>query len=163
MPSIRASSRAHTPASRWPERLAKAKGRAKATAPAAATALAAASLFGCASPQTGAMQSIVDSWRGTPIDQARTQWGPPASVQPLANGNAYVWVDEFPRAQAPGSGPREARAPTDPAPATIGRCQRRLIAGADGIVRGGDWSGDTCCLTTAFGRCAALLNRKSKA
>ncbi|WP_422650579.1 hypothetical protein [Cupriavidus sp. H18C1] len=109
------------------------------------------------------MQSIVDSWRGTPIDQARTQWGPPASVQPLANGNAYVWVDEFPRAQAPGSGPREARAPTDPAPATIGRCQRRLIAGADGIVRGGDWSGDTCCLTTAFGRCAALLNRKSKA
>lgn len=160
MPSIRASSPARTRASRWRRCLAKAK--AKATATAVATALAAASLFGCASQQTGAMQSIVDSWRGTPIDQASTQWGPPASVQPLANGNAYVWVDEFPRAQAPGSGPREARAPTDPAPATIGRCQRRLIAGADGIVRGGDWSGDTCCLTIAFGRCAALLNRKPK-
>ncbi|MDF9430253.1 hypothetical protein EM868_10645 [Cupriavidus gilardii] len=152
MPSIRASSRAHATAPRPRWRLAWL----------ATTAIAAASLFGCAGPPTGAMQSIIDSWRATSIDRARTQWGPPTAVQPLANGTAYVWTDEFPRAQAPGSGPREARAPTDPAPATIGRCQRRLIAGADGIVLDGDWSGDSCCLTTAFGRCAALLNRQPK-
>lgn len=152
MPSIRASSRPHAPASRWRSRAAWL----------ATAAVAVTAPFGCASPQTGAMQSIIDSWRATPIDRARTQWGPPTAVQPLANGTAHVWTDEFPRAQAPGSGPREARAPTDPAPATVGRCQRRLIAGADGIVQGGDWSGDSCCLTTAFGRCAALLNRQPK-
>ncbi|ESJ20047.1 hypothetical protein B551_0210135 [Cupriavidus sp. HPC(L)] len=150
MPSIRTSSPARTAASPWRWHLAKG----------AAIAIGAASLFGCASPRTDAMQAITDSWRGAPIDRARTQWGPPASAQNLADGTAYVWIDEFPRAHAPGSGPREARAPTDPVPATVGRCQRRLIAGADGIVRGGDWSGDSCCLTTAFGRCAALLNRK---
>ncbi|MGT2494706.1 hypothetical protein ACU4GD_40530 [Cupriavidus basilensis] len=42
--------------------------------------------------------------------------GPPQAVQAVPGGTAYLWTEEVPPARAPGSGPRDARAPTSPEP-----------------------------------------------
>lgn len=113
-------------------------------------------LAACGSFEGNAMQRVFDSWKSVPIEEAKAQWGPPQSVQSVPGGTAYVWVDEVPAAQPPGSGPREGA--VDPTPSTA-RCQRKLVAGPDGKVTGGEWSGTACCTQTLMGRCAALLNR----
>lgn len=117
----------------------------------------AAALTGaCAGVGTSAMQDIVDSWKNVPVDEAKRQWGPPQTVQALPNGTAYVWTDSVPAARAPGSGPRDAGMERTPVP---GQCQRKLVAGPDGIVTDGEWRGDACCITTLVGRCAGLRYR----
>ncbi len=114
----------------------------------------------CVGLEASAMQTLLDSWKAAPIEQAKAQWGPSQSVQAAPGGTAYVWVDEVPTARAPGTGPRDVR-PTDyEAPPASAFCRRKLVAGPDGIIIGGEWSGDGCCVTTVFGRCAALLNPK---
>ncbi|RDK09182.1 hypothetical protein [Cupriavidus lacunae] len=110
----------------------------------------------CAGIGTSAMQDIVDSWKNVPVDEAKRQWGPPEGVQALPNGTAYVWTDTVPAARPPGSGPRDAGVERTPVP---GQCQRKLVAGPDGIVTGGEWRGDACCVTTLVGRCARLRYR----
>ncbi|WP_458764533.1 hypothetical protein [Cupriavidus basilensis] len=126
------------------------------------TPLAAIALGGCASVEQSAMQRILDSWQAAPIEQAKAQWGPPQSVQAVPGGTAYLWTEEVPPARAPGGGPRDARAPTSPEPLLApGLCHRRLIAGPNGLVIGGDWSGNACCVTTALGRCGGLVRASS--
>ncbi|TXI87571.1 MULTISPECIES: hypothetical protein [unclassified Cupriavidus] len=113
-------------------------------------------LVACTSIEGDAMQRVFDSWKSAPIEEAKLQWGPPLSVQSVPGGTAYVWIDEVPAPHPPGSGPRDAGLER---PATPGRCQRKLVAGPDGKVTGGEWSGTACCVQTWVGRCAALLNR----
>ncbi|WP_427307117.1 hypothetical protein [Cupriavidus sp. H39] len=117
---------------------------------------AAAITAACAGIGTSAMQDIIDSWKNVPVDEAKRQWGPPQAVQALAAGTAYVWTDSVPAARPPGSGPRDAGMERTPAP---GQCQRKLVAGPDGIVTGGEWRGDACCITALAGHCAALKYR----
>jgi hypothetical protein len=126
------------------------------------TPFAAIALGGCAGVEQSGMQRVLASWQSAPIEQAKAQWGPPQAVQAVPGGTAYLWTEEVPRARAPGSGPHDARAPTSPDPAlTPGQCQRRLIAGPNGLVIGGDWSGDACCLATMVGRCRALVRNST--
>ncbi|KJK26301.1 hypothetical protein UB46_00160 [Burkholderiaceae bacterium 16] len=126
------------------------------------TPLAAIALGGCASVEESAMQRVLASWKSAPIEEAKAQWGPPQAVQAVPGGTAYLWTEEVPPARAPGSGPRDVRAPTSPEPLqTPGQCQRRLIAGTNGMVIGGDWSGNACCLTTMVGRCGALVRNST--
>ena len=113
-------------------------------------------LAACGSFEGNAMQRVFDSWKSAPIEEAKAQWGPPRSVQSVPGGTAYVWIDEIPAAHAPGNGTRDAGLELPPA---TGQCQRKLVAGPDGKVTGGDWSGTACCIQTLMGRCAALLNR----
>lgn len=124
--------------------------------PVLASFSALAVIAACTSIEGGAMQRVFDSWKSAPIDEAKAQWGPPLSVQSVPGGTAYVWIDEVPAAHPPGSGPRDAG--LDPPPTTA-RCQRKLVAGPDGKVTSGEWSGTACCVQTLVGRCAALLNR----
>jgi hypothetical protein len=77
-------------------------------------------------------------------------------VQARPAGTGYVWTDSVPAARPPGSGPRDAGMERTPVP---GQCQRKLVAGPDGIVTGGEWRGDACCITTLAGRCASLRYR----
>ncbi|AZG15783.1 hypothetical protein [Cupriavidus pauculus] len=115
-------------------------------------ALAAA----CASIESNAMQGIVDSWKGAPVEQAKAQWGPPQAVQTVPGGTAYVWTEEMPVARPPGSGPRDAG--LEP-PARVAQCQRKLVAGADGNVSRGEWSGTACCVQRVIGQCATLARK----
>lgn len=117
---------------------------------------AAAFAAACAGIGTGAMQDIIDSWKSVPVDEAKRQWGLPQAVQALPAGTAYVWTDSVPAARPPGSGPRDAGMERTPVP---GQCQRKLVADAQGIVTGGEWRGDACCVTALAGRCAALKYR----
>lgn len=119
--------------------------------------LALCTLAACASLQDNVMQRALDTWHAAPIEEAKAQWGPPKAVQVVPDGTAYLWVEEVPGARAPGTGPNDARAPTDP-PLVVhnGICRRRLVTGPDGRVFRADWSGDACCMTTAFGQCAKL-------
>ncbi|QEZ44654.1 hypothetical protein [Cupriavidus oxalaticus] len=110
----------------------------------------------CAILGGNAMQDIFDSWKNVSVDEAKRQWGPPHAVQAMPSGTAYVWNETIPAARAPGSGPRDAGMERTPTP---GHCQRKLIAGPDGIVIGGEWSGDACCISTLIGHCAALKYR----
>ena len=121
-----------------------------------AIALAAA----CANIEAGTMQRIFDTWKGVPVEQAKAQWGPPQSVQAVPGGTAYVWTDEAPVARAPGSGPRDAG--LDP-PARLAQCQRKLVAGPDGNVSRGEWSGSACCTQSLLGSCARLARRSAGA
>lgn len=139
-----------------PARVAYAA-RSLARRHARAAALCAAVLAAaCAGIGTSAMQDIMDSWKRVPVEEAKRQWGPPQAVQALAAGTAYVWTDSVPAARPPGSGPRDAGMERTPAP---GQCQRKLVADPNGIVTGGEWRGDACCLTALAGRCAALKYR----
>ncbi|MGO4333098.1 hypothetical protein AB4Z48_32210 [Cupriavidus sp. 2TAF22] len=138
--------------------------RAVAPSPASSrfltTLLVALALGACAGIEQSAMQRVLDSWQSAPIEQAKAQWGPPQSVQSVPGGTAYLWTEEVPPARAPGSGPRDARAPTSPEPVLVpGQCQRRLIAGPTGLVISGDWSGNACCITTVLGRCSGLARK----
>ncbi|NOV27866.1 hypothetical protein E5S69_30755 [Cupriavidus necator] len=117
---------------------------------------AAAMMAACAGSGTSAMQGIIDSWKNIPVEEAKRQWGPPQAVQALPAGTAYVWTDSVPAARPPGSGPRDAGMERTPVP---GHCQRKLVASPDGIVTGGEWRGDACCITALAGRCAALKYR----
>ncbi|WP_043367119.1 hypothetical protein [Cupriavidus sp. WS] len=129
---------------------------------AALAAFAALALGACASLEQSAMQRMLDSWQSAPIEQAKEQWGPPQSVQAVPGGTAYLWTEEVPPPHPPGSGPRDARVPASPEPVPRpGQCQRRLIAGPNGLVIGGDWSGNACCLTAAIGRCAELARKSA--
>lgn len=110
----------------------------------------------CASLASNAMQEVFDSWKNVPVDEAKRQWGPPQAVQALPSGTAYVWNDTVAPARAPGSGPRDAGMEQ---PLVPGQCQRKLVAGPDGIVIGGEWRGDACCITTRVGHCASLKYR----
>lgn len=121
-----------------------------------AIALAAA----CANIEAGTMQRIFDTWKGVPVEQAKAQWGPPQSVQAVPGGTAYVWTDEAPVARAPGSGPRDAG--LEP-PARLAQCQRKLVAGPDGNVSRGEWSGSACCTQSLLGSCARLARRSAGA
>lgn len=117
---------------------------------------AIALMSACANIEASSMQRIFDSWKGAPVDQAKAQWGPPQSVQAVPDGTAYVWTDEIPVAKPPGSGPRDAG--LEPAPA-VARCQRKLVAGPDGNVSRGEWSGNACCVQSLIGQCAGLARR----
>ncbi|MDQ0140640.1 hypothetical protein [Cupriavidus necator] len=117
---------------------------------------AAAMMAACVASGTSAMQGIIDSWKNIPVEEAKRQWGPPQAVQALPAGTAYVWTDSVPAARPPGSGPRDAGMERTPVP---GHCQRKLVANPDGIVTGGEWRGDACCITALAGRCAALKYR----
>ncbi|MNL23391.1 hypothetical protein D3C87_1447780 [compost metagenome] len=119
----------------------------------AAVLCAAGVTIGCTSADGGAMHRIFASWQGAPVEQVQAQWGPPQSVQSTPAGTAYIWIDELPTAHPPGSGPRDAQ--LEP-PATTARCQRKLLAGANGKVTGGEWSGNACCVQTLVGQCAGL-------
>lgn len=110
----------------------------------------------CAGVGASAMQDVVDSWKNVSIEEAKRQWGPPQAVQAMPAGTAYVWDETIPAARAPGSGPRDAGMERTPVP---GHCQRKLVAGPDGIVIGGEWRGDACCITTLVGHCAGLKYR----
>ncbi|MCO4890898.1 hypothetical protein MKD50_16065 [Cupriavidus sp. WGtm5] len=121
-----------------------------------ATILAATLTAACAGIGTGAMQDVIDSWKSIPVDEAKRQWGPPQAVQALPAGTAYVWTDFVPAARPPGSGPRDAGMERTPVP---GQCQRKLVTDSNGIVTGGEWRGDACCITALAGRCAALKYR----
>lgn len=112
----------------------------------------------CANLEAGTMQRIFDSWKGAPVEQAKAQWGPPQTVQAAPDGTAYVWTDEMPTARPPGSGPRDAQ--LEPPP-TVAYCQRKLIAGADGKISRGEWSGSACCAQTLIGQCAGLARKPS--
>lgn len=114
----------------------------------------------CANIEASTMQRIFDSWKGVPVEQAKAQWGPPKSVQAVPDGTAYVWNDELPSARPPGSGPRDAG--MEP-PAVLGQCQRKLVAGADGNVSRGEWSGNACCTQTLVGLCAGLARKPPSA
>jgi hypothetical protein len=107
------------------------------------------------------MQTVVDSWKSASIEQATAQWGPPTVTQAVPNGTAYVWTHEILLVQAPGSGPRDARAPTDPPIPSTARCERRLIAGPNGTIIGGDWSGTGCCRGPSPRTCAQLRNTRT--
>jgi hypothetical protein len=123
------------------------------------TASVAMALTGaCTGMEANAMETLFDSWKAAPIEQAKEQWGPPLKVQAVAGGTAYVWQDEIPMARPPGTGPHDVRPGAEPPPA-FGHCQRKLIAGPDGKVIGGEWQGDACCVTTRIGKCAALINK----
>ena len=110
----------------------------------------------CANIEGGSMQRIFDSWKGAPVEQAKAQWGPPQSVQAVPGGTAYVWTDEIPMARPPGSGPRDAG--LEP-PARVAQCQRKLVAGADGNISRGEWSGNACCTQSLLGQCAGLARK----
>lgn len=110
----------------------------------------------CANIEASTMQRIFDSWKGAPVEQAKAQWGPPQSVQTVPGGTAYVWTDEIPAARPPGYGPRDAG--LEP-PSTMARCQRKLVAGPDGNVSRGEWSGNACCAQTLIGQCAGLARK----
>ncbi|AGW93230.1 hypothetical protein [Cupriavidus sp. DF5525] len=110
----------------------------------------------CAGLEASAMQNVFDSWKNVSIDEAKRQWGPPQAVQAMPSGTAYVWNDTIPAARPPGTGPRDAGMERTPMP---GHCQRKLVAGPDGIVIGGEWRGNACCVTTLVGRCAGLKYR----
>ena len=110
----------------------------------------------CANIEASTMQRIFDSWKGAPVEQAKAQWGPPQVVQSVPDGTAYVWTDEIPTARAPGSGPRDAG--LEP-PARVAQCQRKLVAGADGNVSRGEWSGSACCVQGLVGPCAGLTRK----
>jgi hypothetical protein len=110
----------------------------------------------CAGLGDSAMQDVFDSWKNVPVDEAKRQWGPPQGVQALPAGTAYVWNDSVPAARPPGSGPRDAGMERTPVP---GQCQRKLVAGPDGIVTGGEARGNACCITTLIGHCASLKYR----
>jgi hypothetical protein len=110
----------------------------------------------CANLEAGTMQRIFDSWKGVPVEQAEAQWGPPQSVQTVADGTAFVWTDEIPTARPPGSGPRDAQ--LEPPP-TVAYCQRKLVVGPDGNVSRGEWSGSACCVQTLVGECAGLARK----
>jgi len=130
-------------------RLTACRGGLLATA---ALALTAA----CANLEASSMQRIFDSWKGAPVEQAKAQWGPPKAVQAVPGGTAYVWTDETPAARPPGSGPRDAG--LEP-PARVAQCQRKLIAGPDGNVSRGEWSGNACCVQSLIGSCAGLARK----
>ncbi|SOY75514.1 conserved exported hypothetical protein [Cupriavidus phytorum] len=121
-----------------------------------AATLGATLAAACAGIGTGAMQEVIDSWKSVPVDEAKRQWGPPQAMQALPAGTAYVWTDSVPAARPPGSGPRDAGMERTPVP---GQCQRKLVADPNGIVTGGEWRGDACCITALAGRCAALKYR----
>lgn len=131
------------------------------TRPAALLASGAIALItACASIESSAMQRIFDSWKGAPVEQVKAQWGPPQSVQTVPGGTAYVWIDEIPTAHPPGYGPRDAG--LEP-PATVAHCQRKLIAGPDGNVSRGEWTGNACCAQRLIGSCAGLARKVSAA
>ncbi|SOZ19756.1 conserved exported hypothetical protein [Cupriavidus taiwanensis] len=121
-----------------------------------AATLGATLAAACAGIGTGAMQDVIDSWKNISVEEAKRQWGPPEAVQALPAGTAYVWTDSVPAARPPGSGPRDAGMERTPVP---GQCQRKLVANPNGIVTGGEWRGDACCITALAGRCAALKYR----
>ncbi|RAS09569.1 hypothetical protein [Cupriavidus alkaliphilus] len=121
-----------------------------------AATLVATLAAACAGIGTGAMQDVIDSWKNISVEEAKRQWGPPQAVQALPAGTAYVWTDSVPAARPPGSGPRDAGMERTPVP---GQCQRKLVADPNGIVTGGEWRGDACCITALAGRCAALKYR----
>ncbi|GJG95017.1 hypothetical protein [Cupriavidus pauculus] len=110
----------------------------------------------CANIEASTMQRIFDSWKGAPVESAKAQWGPPQSVQAVPGGTAYVWTDEIPVARAPGSGPRDAGLEQ---PARVAQCQRKLVAGPDGNVSRGEWSGSACCVQSLIGQCAGLARK----
>ncbi|RZT30900.1 hypothetical protein [Cupriavidus agavae] len=124
------------------------------------TSAALAMTAACASVDSGAMTRIVDSWKGVSVEQAKAQWGPPKTVQAVPGGTAYVWTDEVPVARPPGSGPRDAG--LEP-PQRLAQCQRKLVAGPDGTVTRGEWSGDGCCVQSLLGQCAKLARRTTGA
>ncbi len=98
-------------------------------APAAAAAFAMALPGACASIESSTMQDVLDSWKGVPIDDAKTQWGPPQTVQAVPGGTAYVWQDTLPQPTKP-----QARKHTTPA---WKRRTRPVAANA------GSWPGPT--------------------
>lgn len=125
------------------------------------TVLVAAAAFAmivtgaCASIESDTMRSLLDSWKGVPIDEAKAQWGPPQNVQAVPGGTAYVWQDIVqPPAKAQ---PTETRDAGVDSPRLPGRCERWLVAGPDDAVIWGDWRGDACCATV--GNCVALKHR----
>ncbi|MGN5476537.1 hypothetical protein ACTMU2_04490 [Cupriavidus basilensis] len=111
----------------------------------------------CASIESSTMQDVLDSWKGVPIDDAKTQWGPPQTVQAVPGGTAYVWQDILPQPTKPQG--TEAHHAGVEAPHPPGRCERRLVAGPDDAVIWGEWRGDACCVTTLVGSCAGLKHR----
>lgn len=127
------------------------------TAPAAAAVFAMILAGACASIESDTMRSLLDSWKGVPIDEAKAQWGPPQTVQAVPGGTAYVWQDIVqPPAKPQTAEARDAGVDT---PRLPGRCERWLVAGPDDAVMWGDWRGDACCVTTLSGNCAALKHR----
>lgn len=124
------------------------------TAPVAAAAFAMTLAGACASIESSTMQSLLDSWKGIPIDEAKAQWGPPQTVQAVPGGTAYIWQDIVPQPAKP-RGTETSDAGVE-APRPPGRCERRLVAGPDDAVMWGDWRGDACCVTTLSGYCAGL-------
>lgn len=122
---------------------------------AACGALALASA--CADMESRTMESLLDSWNGVPIDEAKVQWGPPQAVQSVPGGTAYVWSDASAATPAPDSEQRAAAdAGLSPAP---GHCERILVAGPEGTVVRGEWRGDACCTTMLNHFCAGLRHR----
>ncbi|NSX17723.1 hypothetical protein HTY52_26865 [Cupriavidus taiwanensis] len=139
-----------------PSRLASAARNGAGRHARAAALCAAAVAAACAGLSSNAMQDIIDSWKRVPVDEAKRQWGPPQAVQALPAGTAYIWTDTVPAARPPGSGPRDAGMERTPVP---GQCQRKLVADPAGIITGGEWRGDACCITALIGHCTSLKYR----
>ncbi len=125
---------------------------------AAAMLCAGGVTIGCTGVDGGAMPRIFESWRGAPVEQVQAQWGP-AAVRAEHAGRHCLYMERRTADGAPTrSGPRDAQ--LEP-PATTARCQRKLLAGANGKVTGGEWSGNACCVQTLVGQCAGLPRKSA--
>lgn len=127
-------------------------------------------LSGCTSLDSGEGR-ILQSWKGSHIEQVFRSWGLPHRQAKLSDGNTmYEWSNSQ-SYTIPGSTTGTVNVIGNTAyinaqttgPTTIsGGCIRVLIATQDGTVLEGSARGNNCCVMAIAGYCASLLNPSAK-
>ena len=111
-------------------------------------------LAGCAT--TMSMSEAMDSWKGAPLSEVVTRWGPPTSSTPLQDRTIHTWTRAkrvatqrtTDRTVLYGLGEQAKGIDVDMAQV---ECMRQLVVDPTGIVVGGDWSGNNCPVWGADG------------
>lgn len=121
---------------------------------------------GCASLEAGESR-IIDSWRGSHLDQVMRHWGIPDRQAQLSDGTTLYQWGHSQTYFLPGSTAGKATVigntayistQTTSARAISGECTRYLIAHSDGGIVDGGARGNNCCIMAIAGHCASLLN-----
>lgn len=127
-------------------------------------------LSGCASLDSGE-DRIIQSWKGSHIDQVFRHWGIPQRQAKLSDGSILYEWGHTENYTSPGSttgtvnviGNTAYVDTQTTAPTTVSyECTRSLIASPDGIVIEGSARGNNCCFLAIAGYCASLLNPSTK-
>ena len=127
------------------------------------------SISGCASLDGGEGR-ILQSWKGTHVEEVFRSWGIPQRQAKLSDGSTmYEWGD-YQSYSMPGRTTGTVNVIGHTAyvntqttgPTTLsGECTRSLIADADGTVIEGTSRGNNCCVLAIAGHCASLLNPRN--